>query len=68
MTFAVRKHGMRHKQNTNNMLYILGDSGSHLVRHPGAVCKLVAVGDGDDHRRLEEERVTALKENITRSN
>lgn len=33
---------------------------SHLVWHPRAVCKLVPISDGDDHRWLKEEGVTAL--------
>lgn len=35
---------------------------SHLIWHPRAVCKLVAVSDSDDHRWFEEEWVTALGE------
>lgn len=35
---------------------------SHLIWHPRAVCELVPVGDSNDHRWLQEERVTALGE------
>lgn len=34
---------------------------AHLIRHPRAVGELVPVGDGDDHCRLQVERVTALR-------
>lgn len=33
----------------------------HLVRNPRSVCEFVSVCDSDDNRRLQEERVTALR-------
>lgn len=35
--------------------------GTHLIWHPRAVCKLVSIGDSDDHSWLKVKRVTTLR-------